>query len=463
MEQYDLVVVGGGPGGYTAAAEAAKLGLKTALVESGKLGGTCLHRGCIPTKAMLHVAEIMRTARQAEAFGVHAENVRLDYGEMLTYRQETVNKLADGVAAMLRTAGVTVLAGKGKVLPEGRVRVGTDEGETILEAKHVLLATGSRPKKLPLPGMDLPAVLDSDGLFALETLPESLVILGGGVIGVEMAEALSAMGTRVTILEAQPRLLPEMDKEISQNLRMIFKKRGIVLHVGAMLQSAAQNGEALKCTFTENNKEMTVEAQYVLCAVGRRPNSKGLFAAPMQSAMTPAGHIQVDEHFQTSVPGVYAIGDLIPGPQLAHAASAEGKAVAQLFAGRESGPNLSVIPRCVYTSPEIAEVGLTEKDAVERGIPVRVGKALMGANGRTQIAKGERGFIKIMAHAETGVILGASLMCERATDIVGELILAISNQLTVRDFLRAVRPHPTFEEALGEAGEGILSSLEQSQ
>ena len=234
---FDIVIIGGGPGGYTAAAEAAKLGLKTALVESGKLGGTCLHRGCIPTKAMLHVAEILRTARQAEAFGIHTENMRLDYGEMLAYRQETVNKLADGVAAMLRAAGVTVLAGKGQALPEGRIRVETDEGETILEAKHILLATGSRPKTLPLPGMDMPGVLDSDGLFALDTLPESLVILGGGVIGVEMAEALSTMGTKVTILEAQPRLLPEMDREISQNLRMIFKKRGIGLHVGAMLQS----------------------------------------------------------------------------------------------------------------------------------------------------------------------------------------------------------------------------------
>ena len=449
---YDLAVIGGGPGGYTAAEHAARLGLDTVLVEARELGGTCLNRGCIPTKAMLHAVETLRAVRQSGNLGIHAEGIAFDYGEMIAYRRMTVTKLTQGVGNMLRAAGVTVVNGRAQLDSPDQVRVTDTEGNgTTLKAGNILLAAGSKPRLLPVPGMELPGVLDSDALFALEKLPESLVIIGGGVIGVEMAEAFFAMGTKVTLIEARARLLPEMDREISQNLRMIFRKRGIEMHVGAALQRIVQAGRGLRCIFSENGKAMEAEAQYVLCAVGRCPDTEGLFVSGMELQMTAAGHVAVDEHFQTSIRGVYAVGDLVQGPQLAHAASAQGKAVAEILAGRTPSADLSVMPRCVYTSPEIAEVGLTEKEAAERGIPVKTGKALMGANGRTVIRQSERGFMKVVADAKIGEILGAQLMCERATDIIGEFAVAVANHLTVEQMVKVVRPHPTFEEAAAEA------------
>ena len=453
---YDLAVIGGGPGGYTAAEHAARLGLDTVLVEARELGGTCLNRGCIPTKAVLHAAETLRAMRHGGSLGIYAEGIAFDYGEMIAYRRMTVTKLTQGVGNLLRAAGVTVVNGRAQLDSPDQVRVTDTEGnEIVLKAGNILLAAGSTPRLLPVPGMELPGILDSDALFALKTLPESLVIIGGGVIGVEMAEAFSAMGTKVTLIEARARLLPEMDREVSQNLRMIFRKRGVELHAGAALQRITRNGKGLQCIFTENGKDMTAEAQYVLCAVGRRPDTEWLFAEGMRPQMTAAGHVAVDEYFRTSLPGVYAVGDLIPGPQLAHAASAQGKAVAEILAGRTPSADLSVIPRCVYTSPEIAEVGLTEKEAAERGISVKTGRALMGANGRTVIQQSERGFIKVVAAAGTGEILGAQLMCERATDMIGGFTVAVANHLTAEQLLRAVRPHPTFEEAVTEAVEAI--------
>lgn len=449
MEPFDLVVIGGGPGGYTAAASAARMGLRTALVEADTLGGTCVSRGCVPTKAMLRVADTLRALRQGGMIGVLADDIRLDYNRMLAYRQGTVDRLTKDVADTVRAAGVTVLQGRGQVASEGRVYVTAAGGEkTTLYGKAILLATGSRPKMVPVPGGDLPGVLDSDGLFALQELPKSLVIVGGGVIGVEIAEALSAMGTEVTLAASRPRLLPKMDREIGQNLRLILKKRGVKLLFGAALQRVSQAEEGLQCRFSVNDEEVTASAQYVLCAVGRRPNSEGLFAEDLHPELSPAGHVLVDEHFLTSLPGVYAIGDLVPGMQLAHLASAEGRAVAELLAGKHPVQELSVIPRCVYTSPEIAEVGLSEQEAAERGISVLTRKALMSANGRTVIQQGERGFIKVIKEAETGVIIGAALMCERATDIVGEFTVAIANRMTAAQMRRAVRPHPTFEEAV---------------
>ena len=360
MGPYDLVVIGGGPGGYTAAASAARMGMQTALVEAGTLGGTCVSRGCVPAKAMLRVAETLRALRQGERIGVQADNVRLDYKKMIAYRQEAVDRLAKDVDDMIRAAGVTVFRGRGQVTSGTRVCVTAGDGEkTTIDAKAILLAAGSRPKLAPVPGMDLPGVLDSDGLFALDELPGSLVIVGGGAIGVEMAEALSAMGTEVTLIVSRSRLLPRMDKEISQNLRMILKRRGVKMYFGAALQRVSQTGDALKCHFTAGGEDVTACAQHVLCAVGRRPNSEGLFADGLHPELSPAGHVLVDEHFMTSLPGVYAVGDIIPGLQLAHVASAEGRAVVEFLAGKHPAQELSVIPRCVYTSPEIAEVGLS--------------------------------------------------------------------------------------------------------
>ena len=453
-QHYDVMVIGAGPGGYVAAIRAAKLGLHVAVVEEDRAGGTCLNRGCIPAKAMIHAAETYRSAREADQFGVETGRVSFDYGKILAYKEETTDALVQGVEQLLAGNGVDRLAGKGTLLAGKKVRVTTEEKEEVYAADHIILAAGSKPLLLPIPGMDLPGVLTSDGLFRLQECPESLAIIGGGVISVEFATAFAGLGTKVTILEALPRLVPNLDKEISQNLKMILKKRGVDIHTSASVQEVAEEDGRYVLRFTEKEKEQEVSARYVLCAVGRVPNTEGLFAEDALPDME-RGRVLVDEKFETSIPGVYAIGDLIFGMQLAHTASAQGTVVAEHLAGRSASVDLSVVPSCVYTDPEIASVGLTEEDAKEQGIPVRVGKFIMSANGKSLISREERGFVKILAAEESGVILGAQMMCARATDMIGELATAVANGLTAKQLLRGMRAHPTYNEGIGEALEEL--------
>lgn len=453
-QHYDVMVIGAGPGGYVAAIRAAKLGLHVAVVEEDRAGGTCLNRGCIPAKAMIHAAETYRSAREADQFGVESGRVSFDYGKILAYKEETTDALVQGVEQLLAGNGVDRLAGKGTLLAGKKVRVTTEEKEEVYAADHIILAAGSKPLLLPIPGMDLPGVLTSDGLFRLQECPESLAIIGGGVISVEFATAFAGFGTKVTILEALPRLVPNLDKEISQNLKMILKKRGVDIHTSASVQEVAEEDDRYVLRFTEKEQKREVSARYVLCAVGRVPNTEGLFAEDALPDME-RGRVLVDEKFETSIPGVYAIGDLIFGMQLAHTASAQGTVVAEHLAGKSASVDLSVVPSCVYTDPEIASVGLTEEDAKEQGIPVRVGKFIMSANGKSLISKEERGFVKILAAEESGVILGAQMMCARATDMIGELATAVANGLTAKQLLRGMRAHPTYNEGIGEALEEL--------
>ncbi len=453
-QHYDVMVIGAGPGGYVAAIRAAKLGLHVAVVEEDRAGGTCLNRGCIPAKAMIHAAETYRSAREADQFGVESGRVSFDYGKILAYKEETTDALVQGVEQLLAGNGVDRLAGKGTLLAGKKVRVTTEEKEEVYVADHIILAAGSKPLLLPIPGMDLPGVLTSDGLFRLQECPESLAIIGGGVISVEFATAFAGFGTKVTILEALPRLVPNLDKEISQNLKMILKKRGVDIHTSASVQEVAEEDGRYVLRFTEKEQKREVSARYVLCAVGRVPNTEGLFAEDALPDME-RGRVLVDEKFETSIPGVYAIGDLIFGMQLAHTASAQGTVVAEHLAGKSAFVDLSVVPSCVYTDPEIASVGLTEEDAKEQGIPVRVGKFIMSANGKSLISKEERGFVKILAAEESGVILGAQMMCARATDMIGELATAVANGLTAKQLLRGMRAHPTYNEGIGEALEEL--------
>lgn len=453
-QHYDVMVIGAGPGGYVAAIRAAKLGLHVAVVEEDRAGGTCLNRGCIPAKAMIHAAETYRSAREADRFGVETGRVSFDYGKILAYKEETTDALVQGVEQLLTGNGVDRLAGKGTLLAGKKVRVTTKEKEEVYAADHIILAAGSKPLLLPIPGMDLPGVLTSDGLFRLQECPESLAIIGGGVISVEFATAFAGLGTKVTILEALPRLVPNLDKEISQNLKMILKKRGVDIHTSASVQEVAEEDGRYVLRFTEKEQKREVSARYVLCAVGRVPNTDGLFAEDALPDME-RGRVLVDEKFETSIPGVYAIGDLIFGMQLAHTASAQGTVVAEHLAGKSASVDLSVVPSCVYTDPEIASVGLTEEAAKEQEIPVRVGKFIMSANGKSLISREERGFVKILAAEESGVILGAQMMCARATDMIGELATAVANGLTAKQLLRGMRAHPTYNEGVGEALEEL--------
>ena len=454
-ERFDVIVIGAGPGGYVAAIKCAKAGLKTAIVENRRVGGTCLNRGCIPAKAMIHASSLYREMKEAEAFGVNVEGASFDYEKIVAYKEETTEKLCQGIEQLLKGNGVTILCGKGRLEQNKIVRVAGEESEECYEADHIILAAGSKPLVLPIPGLKLSGVLTSDELFKLTEMPESLVIIGGGVISVEFASVYANLGCKVTIVEAMPRLIPNMDKEISQNLKMILKKRGIDIHTSASVQRVEQEGELYTCVFTEKEKEVKVSAQYVLCAVGRCPNTEGLFGEGAEPEME-RGRVVVDEKFHSSIEGVYAIGDLVKGLQLAHLASAQGIYVAEMLAGEEASVDLSAVPGCVYTDPEIASVGMTEDEAKEKGVEIKTGKFIMSANGKSLITKEERGFIKIVAEKETDVIVGAQMMCARATDMIGELVTAVTNRMTVQQLLKGMRAHPTYNEGVQEALEEIL-------
>ncbi len=454
-EKYDIIVIGAGPGGYVAAVRAAKEGLRTAIVEEKRVGGTCLNRGCIPAKAMIHAASLYREMKEGERFGITASEISFDYGRILSYKEETTDKLCQGVEQLLKANGVEMLFGKG-ILEEGRrVRVVSETKEAVYEAEHVILAAGSKPLTLPIPGFLLPGVLTSDELFRLERLPQSLVIVGGGVISVEFASVFADLGCKVTIIEALSRLIPNMDKEISQNLKMILKKRGVDVHTSAAVQRVEQEGELYTCIFNEKEKEIRVSAQYVLCAAGRCPNTEGLFGEGVKPEME-RGYVVTDERFATSIDGVYAIGDLVKGMQLAHLASAQGAYVAGIIAGKKPYAELDAVPGCVYTNPEIASVGLTEDEAKGKGLGVKTGKFIMSANGKSLITKEERGFIKVVIENETDVILGAQMMCARATDMIGEFVTAVANKMTAGQLMKGMRAHPTYNEGVLEALEDVF-------
>ena len=334
------------------------------------------------------------------------------------------------------------------------------DAECKLTAKNVILAAGSKPAQIPVPGMDLANVLNSDGLFALDHVPQSLLIIGGGVIGVEFATVFSNLGCEVTIVEALPKLLDNFDREISQNLKMILKKRGVEAHLNAMVKECREAEGGVCCVFEEKGKEQEITAEYVLVAAGRQPVTEGLCGDGVSLEMN-GRFVAVDENFRTSVPGVYAIGDLTGGIQLAHAASAHGSRAVEVILQEAGGDgpafaqDINVIPAGVYTDPEIATVGLTEAQAKEQGFDVITGKFIMSANGKSLITGDERGFIKVVADAGTDRILGAQMMCSRATDMIAEFATAIANQMTSADMLRSVRPHPTYNEGIAEALEDL--------
>ena len=453
---FDLVIIGAGPGGYVAAIKGAKLGLSVAVVENREVGGTCLNRGCIPAKAMIHASQLYREMKEGGQFGIFAENVRYEYDKILEYKEGTSGSLRQGVEQLFKANNVTLVKGTGTLQADKTVLVTGCEGEVesrVLKGTHVLLASGSKPMNLPIEGLELPGVLTSDGLLGLQHAPESLLIIGGGVIGAEFASVFSSLGIRVTIVEALPRLLANLDKDISQNLKMILKKRGIKIYTGAMVKRIEKTEHGLACVFEEKGEEKREEADYVLSAAGRVPETEKLLGPGTELAMERGS--TVDSNFETSMEGVYAIGDVIKGIQLAHVASAQGVWVAEHLAGTGHSIDLSVVPSCVYTSPEIASVGLTEDEAAQAGIPVSVGKFLMSANGKSQISREERGFIKIIAEADSKVVLGAQMMCARATDMIGEMATAAANKLTVPQLLLGMRAHPTYNEAVGEALEEL--------
>ncbi len=453
MNEYQLIVIGAGPGGYEAAIRAAQLGLTTALVENRQVGGTCLNRGCIPTKALLHAAALYRGVQEFESVGLCAQGVSFDIQKVHDRKNQVIEQLRSGIEQLIKANKIDLYQGTGTLTGPHSVTVATGEGPVELAGENILVATGSKPSRPPIPGLDLPHVGTSDEfLFLEDKLYENLIIIGGGVIGVEFASVYQSFGCKVTIVEAMDRILPPMDREISQNLAMILKKRGVAIHTGAMVERLEETPEGIACHFTQKGKEQVVTADGVLVAIGRRPNTDGLFAEGFSVEME-RGRIVTDEAFRTNVPSIRAIGDVTAKIQLAHMASAQGLTAVELIAGKEPSICLTAVPGCVYTDPEIATVGLTEEECKEKGNAVHKGKYIMSGNGKSIIEQADRGFIKLLFDEKTDVLLGAHLMCCRATDLISELSTAIVNKLTSKELSSVIRPHPTFTEAVTEAVE----------
>lgn len=445
---YDLIIIGAGPGGYEAALEAADRGMKVALIEKDKLGGTCLNRGCVPTKTLMHTADIARELKDAAKFGVNVSDYAVDAAKMQERKTEVLDTLRSGIAAMMKKGKVDVIEGIGVIEGTGKVRV----GEEVLEAKNIMIATGSKTFVPPIEGIDTPGVVTSDVLLdKADGIYEHLVIVGGGVIGMEFASLYAALGTKVTIIEALERVLAPLDKEISQNVKMIGKKRGMDIHAKAMVEKFEPAADGKVVTYYREKDELqSVESDGVLVCIGRRACTDGLFAEGVKVEMD-RDKIVVNDKYETSIPGVYAIGDVIGGIQLAHTATAEGRNAVAIMNGEEPTINMNVVPSCVYTNPEIATVGITADEAKAAGQAVITKKFIMSANGKSVLSDQERGFIKVVADAESRKILGAQMMCARATDMIGEFAIAISNELTLDDIANTIHPHPTFVEGINEA------------
>lgn len=459
--KFDVMIIGAGPGGYVCAEKAAKLGLSVAIAENRELGGTCLNRGCIPAKAMLHSAELYQSIKNSQEFGINSQEPQVDLEQVHVYKDSVLEKLRGGIAQLFQANKITCFEGKAVLEKDGTVTVYGKEAVEKIECENVVLATGSVPTKIPIPGIQYEGILTSDELFELrDHLPESLVIIGGGVISVEFAQVFSSFGTKVTIIEAMPQILPMMDKEISRSMAMLLKKRGVEIYTGAKVMEISEDETGLYVSFEEKGIRKTTSGEKVLVAVGRSANTEGVLGEGVSLDMEK-GKILTDENFKTSMDHVYAIGDVTKSVQLAHVAFAQGRKVAAVLAGKESELDLTVIPSCVYTSPEIATVGITEQEAKALKKEVKTGKAITSANGKSVIAHEERGFVKLVFEKESHVLLGAQFMCARATDMIGEMATAVANRMTAEQLLKAMRAHPTINEMIGEAIEDAVFKLER--
>lgn len=452
--KFDIAVIGGGPGGYTAATKAAALGNSVVLFEKSELGGTCLNRGCIPTKAMLHASETYLAMQHADKLGLHAENISYDWSQIHQRKNFVVSSLRDGIAKLMKANKVTVVNAVAQIVKPHFIVSGEEE----YEADNIIIATGSVPFCPPITGINLPGVYTSNELLEGEGQNmKSMVVIGGGVIGVECASIYLALGYKVTIVELADHILPPMDKEIAQRLTMYLKKQGATIVTKANVKEISGEPGAMKVTYVDKKEtEIVVEAEGVLVATGRKANVEGLFGEGVEIELE-RGAVVADASGKTSLEGVYVIGDAkARNIQLAHVASAQAENVVAAIMGHAMPVDESVIPSCVYTAPEIASVGMTEDQAKAAGIKTKAGKYLTGANGKCLIEDSESGYIKIVADAETNVIIGAQLVCPRATDMIAELTIAVQKKMTVQELLAVVHPHPTFCEMVYGAVEELM-------
>jgi len=451
-ETFDIAIVGGGPGGYVAAIHAAQLGSKVALIEKDKLGGTCLNRGCIPTKALVASAEAYLMAKHGEEFGVQAGPVSYNFARMMERKRLVTDQLVAGIEGLMKGNGVTVFGGMGTLINPGEVRVKSAAGEETVSAKNIILATGSVSAVVPIPGAEL--TINSDQILEIPQVPESLVIIGGGVIGIEFACLFAALGTKVTVIEMLPMILPPVDEEIARRFSQILRKQNVDVFTSAKVTGVSQDGNLKKVTFETTKGVQEVSTQEVLMSVGRFPYTNGLGLAEAGVEMNRRA-IAVNDKMETNLKGVYAIGDVVAGIMLAHVASAEGEVAVDNALGHERQMDYTVVPSCIFSMPEIADVGLTEKQAQEQGLEFKVSKFPFSASGRAQTMGEAVGLVKMICEAGSGKILGVHIMGPHATDLIAEAALAMKVGAKADEVAETIHAHPTLPEAIMEASLGF--------
>ena len=451
---FDVIILGGGTGGYVAAIRAAQLGLKTALVDAGKVGGTCLHRGCIPTKALLHTAELLHTFENREEFGLTATKVGLDYPKAMANKDKVVTQLWKGVEGLLRKNKVTVVAGWGRLLDASHVEVTSDKEKVTLTAQDIVIASGSVPRELPDLPFDGKQILSSDHILEKTDIPKSIIILGGGAIGVEFASMYNDFGADVTLVEMLPHILPQDDEQVAGELAKMLARRGIKIMANTKfdLTSVKKSAKGVEAQVTSpDGKSEMVTGEVLLVAVGRKAITEDI-GLEKAGVKVERGFITVDSHYRTNVPHVYAIGDVIGGYLLAHVASHEGMIAVEAVAGKN--PELldpTRVPRVTYSRPEVASVGLTAKEAEERGFEVKVGTFPFRANGKSLILGEAEGIVKLVADKKTDALLGAHIVGPHASDYINEMALARFLEATAWEVAESVHAHPTVSEVLHEA------------
>ncbi|CAN7332992.1 dihydrolipoyl dehydrogenase [Pararhizobium sp. LjRoot255] len=455
---YDLIVIGTGPGGYVCAIKAAQLGLKVGVIEKrATYGGTCLNVGCIPSKALLHASEVFhQTGHGIDALGVEVQAPKLNLEKMLAHKDATVKSNVDGVAFLFKKNKIDAFQGTGKVLGEGKVSVTNDKGEEqVIETKNVVVATGSDVAGIPgvQVEIDEKVIISSTGGIALEKVPATMVVVGGGVIGLELGSVWSRLGAKVTVVEYLDTILGGMDGDVAKQFQRMLAKQGIDIKLGAKVTGVEKTGSGARVTFepVKGGDAATIDADVVLIATGRKPFTEGLGLAKAGVVMDTRGCVEINNHFQTSIPGIYAIGDVVRGPMLAHKAEDEGVAVAEIIAGQAGHVNYDVIPSVVYTQPEVACVGKTEEELKAAGIAYKVGKFPFTANGRARAMLATDGFVKILADKDTDRVLGGHIVGFGAGEMIHEIAVLMEFGGSSEDLGRTCHAHPTMSEAVKEA------------
>lgn len=453
----DTIVIGAGPGGYVAAIRAAQLGQKVTIVEKGNLGGVCLNVGCIPSKALISASHRYDEAKNSSDIGINAENVTLDFSKVQEWKSGVVKKLTGGVEGLLKGNKVDIVQGEAYFVDENSVRVMDENSAQTYTFKHAIIATGSRPVEIP--GFKYSKrVIDSTGALNLDELPKKLVVVGGGYIGVELGTAYANFGTEVTIIEGMKEILGGFEKQMTALVKRNLKKKNVTVVTNASAKGVEETDDGVKVTYEAKGEEQTIEADYVLVTVGRKPNTDELGLEQVGIKVNDHGLIEVDKRLRTNIPNIFAIGDIVDGPKLAHKASYEGKIAAEVISGHSSQVDYLGIPAVVFAEPELASVGYTEQQAKEEGIEISVGRFPFAANGRALALDETDGFVKLITRKEDGLVIGGQIAGASASDMIAEIGLAIEAGMTAEDIAMTIHAHPTLGEITMEAAEVALGT-----